>query len=781
MSRTFRNWILLLAVVLGLGGRGFASTTASIAVSGTEQPGDTNSITVAFNGFTETVRYGAFSTPASVASALAAMFSRDYLQEGLCANASGSTITLKLRGGAAFGTLDVTGSTASFALQGSGFATQVSSATYDTGTVTLTVSNSSGTVFTSSTNYGEGATPESVAEGLASSNSNANVRAVNDTVYIEADNAGSSGDYYYTLSSTWNSIFANPSFSGSPASGYLTGGANASASASTIYSYSIPSYSSGSAATGYDAAGNIVGFTDSVTGTWAFGYDTLNRLTAGQPTATTAATSAYAKQYLCWTYDSFGNRQAQAWQAVPCPVQTSATSTWVYNTANQVAGVIAPGATSASPSPYTYDLSGDVTADTTTGNQYLFDAEGRICAVQSPVATGGWIMTGYVYDAEGQRVAKGTITAWNCDPSANGLTDETDYILGPGGEQVTEVAQDADGNMQVQRTYVYAAGATIATYDPVANPAYNSSSSSTVPQTLYMPSFRLTDWLGTLRATTDSSGVLQGTCASLPYGDATACSGNIPDNHHFTGKERDTESGNDYFGARYYASTMGRWLSPDWSAKVEPVPYAKLDNPQTLNLYSYVGNNPLGKADPDGHYTCHGSTSQCGKIDQGVAVGHQALADPNGNLTVKQKAALKEKLDFLGSKTDVNGVVIRFSDKMSNTDFANTDVKTVDGGGKPLVVTTITFNSKKFGDLSYLGVAETEIHEGTHGVDGNKRGGRNPIFKSEELNTEHNAYETQRYVHLGLGLPNPLGKEYDNVDGMAQKSTAEWCKNGGAC
>jgi RHS repeat-associated protein len=69
-----------------------------------------------------------------------------------------------------------------------------------------------------------------------------------------------------------------------------------------------------------------------------------------------------------------------------------------------------------------------------------------------------------------------------------------------------------------------------------------------------------------------------------------------------TGKERDTESGNDYFGARYYASTMGRWMSPDWSAKVEPVPYAKLDDPQTLNLYSYVGNNPLTKSDPDGHF-----------------------------------------------------------------------------------------------------------------------------------------------------------------------------------
>src|ERR1035437_4124747 len=68
-----------------------------------------------------------------------------------------------------------------------------------------------------------------------------------------------------------------------------------------------------------------------------------------------------------------------------------------------------------------------------------------------------------------------------------------------------------------------------------------------------------------------------------------------------TGKERDTESGNDYFGARYYSSAMGRFMSPDWSAKEEPVPYAKLDNPQSLNLYAYVLNNPLDKTDPDGH------------------------------------------------------------------------------------------------------------------------------------------------------------------------------------
>jgi RHS repeat-associated protein len=69
----------------------------------------------------------------------------------------------------------------------------------------------------------------------------------------------------------------------------------------------------------------------------------------------------------------------------------------------------------------------------------------------------------------------------------------------------------------------------------------------------------------------------------------------------FTGKERDTESGNDYFDARYYSSAVGRFMSPDWSAKTEPVPYSRLGNPQTLNLFAYVQNNPLTQFDPDGH------------------------------------------------------------------------------------------------------------------------------------------------------------------------------------
>jgi RHS repeat-associated protein len=121
----------------------------------------------------------------------------------------------------------------------------------------------------------------------------------------------------------------------------------------------------------------------------------------------------------------------------------------------------------------------------------------------------------------------------------------------------------------------------------------------------------LDDPLGTRRAQTGYAGVLEQSCISLPFGDALSCAAQpgttysasliAPTEQHFTGKERDTESGNDYFGARYYSSTMGRFLSPDWSAKAEPVPYAKLDAPQTLNLYAYVGNNPMTRFDADGH------------------------------------------------------------------------------------------------------------------------------------------------------------------------------------
>jgi RHS repeat-associated protein len=60
-----------------------------------------------------------------------------------------------------------------------------------------------------------------------------------------------------------------------------------------------------------------------------------------------------------------------------------------------------------------------------------------------------------------------------------------------------------------------------------------------------------------------------------------------------SGKERDTESGNDYFDARYFGSSMGRFLSPD------PLG-GHLELPQSLNKYAYVMNNPLIMTDPTG-------------------------------------------------------------------------------------------------------------------------------------------------------------------------------------
>ncbi len=68
-----------------------------------------------------------------------------------------------------------------------------------------------------------------------------------------------------------------------------------------------------------------------------------------------------------------------------------------------------------------------------------------------------------------------------------------------------------------------------------------------------------------------------------------------------SGKERDAESGLDYFGARYYGSTMGRFMSPDSPEGY----YSDTYNPQSWNLYSYVRNNPLTGVDPDGHDCIH--------------------------------------------------------------------------------------------------------------------------------------------------------------------------------
>ncbi len=66
--------------------------------------------------------------------------------------------------------------------------------------------------------------------------------------------------------------------------------------------------------------------------------------------------------------------------------------------------------------------------------------------------------------------------------------------------------------------------------------------------------------------------------------------------YKFTGKERDSESGLDNFGARYDSSSFGRFMSPDPMFMNDH----HLFDPQELNLYSYARNNPLSLTDPTG-------------------------------------------------------------------------------------------------------------------------------------------------------------------------------------
>jgi RHS repeat-associated protein len=155
------------------------------------------------------------------------------------------------------------------------------------------------------------------------------------------------------------------------------------------------------------------------------------------------------------------------------------------------------------------------------------------------------------------------------------------------GQQVTELDS---GNNWIHSN-VFDNNAVIATYDS------------------YGLHFHFSDPLGSRRAQVNSAANSTVTtdelCSSLPFGDGQTCTGGGFDSteHHFTGKERDTESGNDNFGARFYASGMGRFISPDPSQLY----YADPKNPQSFNLYSYTQNNPLKNTDPTGMYCYYGA------------------------------------------------------------------------------------------------------------------------------------------------------------------------------
>lgn len=118
--------------------------------------------------------------------------------------------------------------------------------------------------------------------------------------------------------------------------------------------------------------------------------------------------------------------------------------------------------------------------------------------------------------------------------------------------------------------------------------------------------FHHTNVLGTERQRTNQSGAIVDFLSSFAYGDGASESnsdkqGAAEDNNQFTSQEYDSETNTIHFQYRQYASTQGRWMSPD--------PYAgsySWKNPQSLNRYTYVLNNPFSLTDPSG-LLCQGA------------------------------------------------------------------------------------------------------------------------------------------------------------------------------
>ncbi len=123
--------------------------------------------------------------------------------------------------------------------------------------------------------------------------------------------------------------------------------------------------------------------------------------------------------------------------------------------------------------------------------------------------------------------------------------------------------------------------------------------------------YYFTDHLGSTDIVTSEGGGIQNDSDYYPYGGERVYTQTLANqNYKFTGKERDTESGLDNFGARYDSSNLGRFMTPDWAARPTTVPYATFGDPQSLNLYGYVRNDPVSLADADGHFN-NDQSQQC--------------------------------------------------------------------------------------------------------------------------------------------------------------------------
>jgi RHS repeat-associated protein len=234
-------------------------------------------------------------------------------------------------------------------------------------------------------------------------------------------------------------------------------------------------------------------------------------------------------------------------------------------------------------SGYAYDANGNMTND--GQNTLTYDAENHLLTSSGSLGSGG-----YVYDGNGVRVKK-------CLPNCTNPTSTTLYAFS-GAKVIAEyVYVSGTPPTSPTREYIYSGAALLAKIEGTATQYYNADHLST-------------------RVMTDSSGNKIGEQGHFPYGE-TWYLNNTTTKWEFTTYERDSESGNDYAMARYHVNRLGRFSSPDLFS-------GSAGDPQSLNKFSYVRNDPANGVDPSGMVSCWWPDS-CGGEDPGGGDGGGCL------------------------------------------------------------------------------------------------------------------------------------------------------------
>ncbi len=245
----------------------------------------------------------------------------------------------------------------------------------------------------------------------------------------------------------------------------------------------------------------------------SFQYDALNRLLS-------ANSGNWSQSY---SYDNWGNLLAKNAAGGDTPLNVSVNgknrvTSWCYDAAGNIINPNLPcGGPGLPPPPPPTNM---------------YDSENRLTWTGS---SGGGTGTFFDYDADGQRVRKLSVA-----PPGGGSGSGTLYWHGSGGE----VLQESDLNGVLKNEYVFFGGKRVARYNPANGYSYYFS-----------------DHLGSADVVTDASGNIKEESDFYPFGGERVVTDLGLDNRYkFTGKERDPETGCDYFGARYYCNPIG-WQS----------------------------------------------------------------------------------------------------------------------------------------------------------------------------------------------------------------------------